>query len=78
MSSHIYDVHNPLCIVEDDVGTRSTSIITVDEHVSYAYEIRVETLSSVIILALFLAFEVIKDKLCVVFYPQERSVCTLY
>lgn len=40
MSSHIYDVHNPLCIVEDDVGTRSTSIITVDEHVRYAYEIR--------------------------------------
>ncbi len=40
MSSHIYDVHNPLCIVEDNVGTRSTSIITVDEHVRYAYEIR--------------------------------------
>ncbi len=40
MSSHMYDIHNPLCIVEEEVRTRSTSIITVDEHVSYAYEIR--------------------------------------
>ncbi len=40
MSSHTYDVGNSLCIIEEDVGTRSTSIITVGEQVSYTYEIR--------------------------------------
>lgn len=38
MSSHIYDVHNPLCIAEDNVGTKSISILEVGEQVSYTYE----------------------------------------